>query len=200
MFPTCRRCCAWRWCSASASSSSSAARVTSRWWRWCARATANRLPDRPGARDVAYQFESLDYPATERRFNCYYAEFFPVARRQATAARPSRLRVHLHHPGRAQRARGCRRARAEGRRFDVLRFERAARVSAKSVGSSRRHHIRLGQRPVPGSRGWAGIHVLKSSLIADRFDHGFDDTRVGGGGRISRPKCPPTTVPFRPSR
>src|SRR5690348_18234991 len=30
----------------------------------------SRLPDRPGARDVAYEFESLDYPATERRFNC----------------------------------------------------------------------------------------------------------------------------------
>ena len=50
----------------------------------------NQLPDRPGARDVAYQFESLDYPATERRFNCYYAEFFPVA--------TDRLRPH-DHPG-----------------------------------------------------------------------------------------------------
>jgi transcriptional regulator with XRE-family HTH domain len=38
-----------------------------------------RLPDKPGARQVAYRFESLDYPATERRFNSYYAEFFPVA-------------------------------------------------------------------------------------------------------------------------
>jgi transcriptional regulator with XRE-family HTH domain len=37
-----------------------------------------RLPDRPGARDVAYRFESLDYPAGERRFNTYYAEFLPV--------------------------------------------------------------------------------------------------------------------------
>lgn len=37
------------------------------------------LPDRPGARDVAYRFASLDYAATERRFNGYYAEFFPVA-------------------------------------------------------------------------------------------------------------------------
>ena len=36
------------------------------------------LPDRAGARDVAYRFASLDYPATERRFNCYHAEFFPV--------------------------------------------------------------------------------------------------------------------------
>src|SRR5215207_8311524 len=39
----------------------------------------NRLPDRPDAQEVAYQSESLDYPATERRFNCYYAEFFPIA-------------------------------------------------------------------------------------------------------------------------
>jgi transcriptional regulator with XRE-family HTH domain len=49
-----------------------------------------QLPDRPGTGDVAYRFESLDYPATERRFNCYYAEFFPVA--------PDRLRPHSH-PG-----------------------------------------------------------------------------------------------------
>jgi transcriptional regulator with XRE-family HTH domain len=34
-----------------------------------------RLPDRPGTRDASYRFESLDYPATERRFNSYYAEF-----------------------------------------------------------------------------------------------------------------------------
>jgi transcriptional regulator with XRE-family HTH domain len=47
-----------------------------------------QLPDRPGAREVAYRFESLDYPATERRFNCYYAEFFPVA--------ADRLRPHDH--------------------------------------------------------------------------------------------------------
>ena len=37
------------------------------------------LPDRPGARPAAYRFESLDFPATERRFNSYVAEFFPVA-------------------------------------------------------------------------------------------------------------------------
>jgi transcriptional regulator with XRE-family HTH domain len=36
------------------------------------------LPDRPGAREVAYRFASLDYTASERRFNCYHAEFFPV--------------------------------------------------------------------------------------------------------------------------
>jgi transcriptional regulator with XRE-family HTH domain len=46
------------------------------------------LPERQGARDAAYRFASLDYPATERRFNCYYAEFFPVA--------PEKLRPHDH--------------------------------------------------------------------------------------------------------
>lgn len=46
------------------------------------------LPDRPGAREAAYRFASLDYPATERRFNCYYAEFFPVA--------PEKLQSHDH--------------------------------------------------------------------------------------------------------
>jgi transcriptional regulator with XRE-family HTH domain len=49
-----------------------------------------QLPDRPGAKEVAYRFESLDYPATERRFNCYYAEFFPVP--------VEKLRPHMH-PG-----------------------------------------------------------------------------------------------------
>jgi len=49
-----------------------------------------RLPERPGARQVAYRFESLDYPATERRFNSYYAEFLPAA--------PDDLRPHAH-PG-----------------------------------------------------------------------------------------------------
>src|SRR5690349_22221667 len=46
------------------------------------------LPERPGTRDTAYRFESLDYPATERRFNSYYAEFLPVA--------PEKLRPHDH--------------------------------------------------------------------------------------------------------
>jgi transcriptional regulator with XRE-family HTH domain len=48
------------------------------------------MPERPGTRDVAYRFESLDFTATERRFNAYLAEFFPVA--------DDALRPH-HHPG-----------------------------------------------------------------------------------------------------
>src|SRR6187401_2522077 len=37
-----------------------------------------RLPDRPDGGAIAYCFESLDFPATERRFNSYVAEFFPA--------------------------------------------------------------------------------------------------------------------------
>jgi quercetin dioxygenase-like cupin family protein len=46
------------------------------------------LPERAGAREAAYRFASLDYPTTERRFNCYYAEFLAVA--------PEQLRPHDH--------------------------------------------------------------------------------------------------------
>jgi transcriptional regulator with XRE-family HTH domain len=49
-----------------------------------------RLPERPGTGASAYRFESLDYPATERRFNSYYAEFLATA--------PKELQPHTH-PG-----------------------------------------------------------------------------------------------------
>ncbi len=48
------------------------------------------LPDRAGARDVSYRFQSLDYAAPERRFNAYLAEFLPLA--------ASKVRSHAH-PG-----------------------------------------------------------------------------------------------------
>jgi quercetin dioxygenase-like cupin family protein/DNA-binding XRE family transcriptional regulator len=34
-----------------------------------------RFPDRPGAKQVSYHFESLDFPATERPTSSYYVEF-----------------------------------------------------------------------------------------------------------------------------
>ena len=49
-----------------------------------------RFPEKPGGRDGAYEFESLDYPAVERRLNGYYVEFFPVA--------ADKVRRH-QHPG-----------------------------------------------------------------------------------------------------
>jgi transcriptional regulator with XRE-family HTH domain len=48
------------------------------------------LPERAGSREIAYRFESLDYGATERRFNAYYAEFLPPPK---APARPH------SHPG-----------------------------------------------------------------------------------------------------
>jgi len=50
-----------------------------------------RFPERQGARDPAYHFESLDFPATERRLNSYLAEFLPVA--------DGRQRPHQHAGG-----------------------------------------------------------------------------------------------------
>jgi transcriptional regulator with XRE-family HTH domain len=38
-----------------------------------------RLPDAPAPAEANYFFESLDYPASERRLNEYYAEFPPAA-------------------------------------------------------------------------------------------------------------------------
>jgi len=49
-----------------------------------------RLPDRPGRGSVAFRFESLNYPATERRFNSYLADFAPAG--------PGPRQTH-DHPG-----------------------------------------------------------------------------------------------------
>ncbi len=49
-----------------------------------------RFPEKQGGRDVAYEFESLDFPAVQRLLNSYFAEFHPVA--------PNQLRRH-QHPG-----------------------------------------------------------------------------------------------------
>jgi transcriptional regulator with XRE-family HTH domain len=52
------------------------------------RAERVRLPERQDGQGMAYRFESLDYPATERRFNSYYAEFLPLPR--------DSVRLHTH--------------------------------------------------------------------------------------------------------
>ena len=38
-----------------------------------------RLPERPGAQDVQYYFECLDYRTTERKLSAYFAEFQEIA-------------------------------------------------------------------------------------------------------------------------
>jgi transcriptional regulator with XRE-family HTH domain len=50
-----------------------------------------RFPEKAGARDVAYEFESLDYSAVERRLNGYYVEFLPIAE--------DKMRLHQHEGG-----------------------------------------------------------------------------------------------------
>ncbi len=49
-----------------------------------------RFPDRPATKDVSYYFESLDFPANERRMNAYFADFEPIE--------PEKARIH-QHPG-----------------------------------------------------------------------------------------------------
>src|SRR4051794_27820213 len=49
-----------------------------------------RFREKAEGRDAAYEFESLDYPAVERRTSAYLAEFLPVA--------AEKLRRH-QHPG-----------------------------------------------------------------------------------------------------
>jgi transcriptional regulator with XRE-family HTH domain len=47
-----------------------------------------RFPDAPDGREVAYRFETLDFPVSNRPLNTYYAEFEPLER--------SRVQPHEH--------------------------------------------------------------------------------------------------------
>ena len=47
-----------------------------------------RFPERPGTPDVAYFFECLDYPATERKMNAFLADFQELP--------PEKIRPHQH--------------------------------------------------------------------------------------------------------
>jgi transcriptional regulator with XRE-family HTH domain len=49
-----------------------------------------RFPEKAGGVKPAFEFESLDFSAVERKLNAYYAEFLPSA--------PDELRLH-QHPG-----------------------------------------------------------------------------------------------------
>lgn len=47
-----------------------------------------RFPERMGAKEPAFEFESLDFPATERKLNAYLADFYPLA--------PEKMKLHQH--------------------------------------------------------------------------------------------------------
>jgi hypothetical protein len=68
------------------------------------RAERVQLPERQDGKDISYRFESLDYPATERRFNSYYAEFLPVARDSVRVAHARGRGVPLHAEGQVERS------------------------------------------------------------------------------------------------
>jgi transcriptional regulator with XRE-family HTH domain len=47
-----------------------------------------RFPERPGATDVPYFFECLDYPATDRKLSAFFADFQDVS--------PAKIKPHQH--------------------------------------------------------------------------------------------------------
>lgn len=47
------------------------------------KAERTRFSERLGGREVAWEFECLDFAATERKLNAYWARFAPVARAKA---------------------------------------------------------------------------------------------------------------------
>ena len=47
-----------------------------------------KFPEKPNAKDAAYEFESLDFGAVERKLNAYHAEFRRV--------NPNKVRLHQH--------------------------------------------------------------------------------------------------------
>jgi transcriptional regulator with XRE-family HTH domain len=51
------------------------------------RGERRRFPERPGARDSAWDFECLDFAATERKLDAYWVRF---------RVPPARLRTHTH--------------------------------------------------------------------------------------------------------
>jgi transcriptional regulator with XRE-family HTH domain len=49
-----------------------------------------RFPEKPGASEIGFDFECLDFPVVERKLNAFYAEFHPLT--------PAKVRLH-QHPG-----------------------------------------------------------------------------------------------------
>jgi hypothetical protein len=90
--------------------------------RWCwARAGTPRLhgslasslawrlqfPDNPGGETIAYKFERLDFKATERKLDAFYAEFEPIADRRSRSIRdPSEPGSHRERPTLGKAAKG----------------------------------------------------------------------------------------------
>ena len=66
-----------------------------------------RFPERPGAQDVQYFFECLDYRATERKLSAFLADFQEAAAGKAQASPARRNRISLRVKGVARRSRSA---------------------------------------------------------------------------------------------
>ena len=98
-----------------------------------------RLPERPGAGEVAYHFESLDFKTNERKTSAYLAGLRTHCGGKVDAAPASGIGV----PARSERPTGAegrhRPVRTGGGRFRLLRSECAAHLSAGGqAGCARR--------------------------------------------------------------
>ena len=63
-----------------------------------------QLPERKDGKDMSYRFESLDYPATERRFNSVLRRVPSRGARQRPVAHARGRGVHLHAQGQVERS------------------------------------------------------------------------------------------------
>ena len=74
-----------------------------------------QLPERQDGKEMSYRFESLDYPATERRFNSVLRRVSSHGAGQGPFAHARGRGVHLHAQGQVERSHRRRGARARVR-------------------------------------------------------------------------------------
>ena len=84
--PHCLLCCVSRWCSVWGWSISSRMSASVMWWRLRARKSACGFRTVLDGGSIAYNFESLDFNATERKLNAFYAEFEPISSENVEAS------------------------------------------------------------------------------------------------------------------
>ena len=96
------------------------------------KAERKRFPERPGAREPAYEFESLDFAAVERKMSAYYAAFRNVRVEDAHAHKhPGAEFLHMLHGRLALRVRDDDHVLAAG---DSIYFDSSVPHSYRAVG------------------------------------------------------------------
>ena len=114
-------------------------------------AERQRFPERLGRREVLWEFECLDFAATERRVNAYRVRFLSASRRPRPHEHPGAEFLHLLSGRLAVVVAGDDRG-ARRRRLDLFRLHPAARIFAAQ----------------PGTGGGAGGHGSLSGVVGRR--------------------------------